>query len=171
MNKVMKLNVEYYGNYGGDINEIVLLPTEINGVLFEKLEEGLHKDAICLGEIEGKHSDVDGDLDVEIVDLDILSIKEVTRLINNSYFGEFESFFEGLEDDKEEYNEQKVKEILHSYNVEERSCMIKTWEIYTRFIEQLKGKYVHNFKNVIVLKDDYDKVVKLLEENNIKSFD
>jgi len=175
MTKAMELSVDYDGYYGGSVNEILLLPLDINGVLFEELEEKTYDRAVYLGEIEGKHSEVYGDLTVRFVDLDTLPVREVSELIKASDFGEFEGFFERIEgdfqDDEDEYNIEKVKELLNSYNVKLEKYMIKTSFVNYEFIEQLKEKYVQKFKNVTVLDDDYDLVVKLLNENNIKYFD
>lgn len=175
MTKAMILNVTFYGNYGGDVNETLLLPLDINGVLFEELEEKTYDRAVYLGEIEGKHSEVYGDLQVDFIDLDELSIKQVTDLIKESSFGEFESFFEGQEesflDYEDEYDEVKVKEVVQSYSVKLESWMIKTSAIHDQFIKTLEEKYVQNFKTINVLRDDYARVVKLLAENSIKHFD
>ncbi|QJI52398.1 hypothetical protein [Psychrobacillus phage Perkons] len=175
MNNVMRLHVIYDGYYGGDVNEILLLPMDINGVLFEKLEEKTYDQAVNLGEIAGKHSQCYGDLRVDFIDLDILSIKQVTDLINESSFGEFESFFEGAEEDfsdnEDEYNEEKVKDVLHSYGVKTANWMIKTSAIESKFIEMLKEKYVQKFKAITVLENNYDKAIELLNENNIQSFE
>lgn len=175
MTKVMKLNVTYYGNYGGDVNETLLLPMDINGVLFEELKEKTYDRTVYLGEIEGKHSEVYGDLEVEFIDLDELSIKQVTDLIKESNFGEFESFFEGAEDDfsddENEYDKEKAVDIFNSYNVIPKTYNISTSLIHDQFIKKLEEKYVQNFKTVTVLEEDYEKVNELLDSNNIKRFD
>ena len=115
MTKVLKLNVTYWGNYGGDIDETMILPLDINGLVFCELEQGTHRDAIVLGEIEGKHSDVDGDLSVSIVDLDELTLKDVSDLIESSGFDTFEGFFyeqeECLEEDEDEYDAEAANKV------------------------------------------------------------
>lgn len=171
----MELRIDYDGNYGGSVNEVLLLPLDINGVLFGELKEKKYDRAVYLGEIEGKHSEVYGDLTVRFVDLDTISLVQVTELIKASDFGEFEGFFERIEGDfqhdEDEYNIEKVKELLNSYNVKLEKYMIKTSFVNYEFIEQLKEKYVQKFKTVTVLDADYNSVVKLLNENNIKHFD
>jgi len=178
MTKVMKLNVSYDGYYGGSVDETVILPMDINGVLFEELEEKTYSEAISLGEIAGKHSDEYGDLTVDFIDLDELSIKQVTDLINESYYGEFEVYFEGaeeslFEDSDEEDDktiEDKIDEIFKKYNVV-RPRWGTTNTIYGKFIEQLKDKYVKSFSDITVLEEDYDKASKLLKDNNIKTYE
>ena len=168
MTKAMELRIDYDGYYGGSVNEFLLLPLDINGVLFEELEEKTYDRAVYLGEIEGKHSEVYGDLTVRFVDLDTLPVREVSDLINESDFGQFESFFEGAED---RCDEEIANKILNLYGIKPERYQIKTSLVHDKFIEQLKEKYVQKFKMVTVLDDDYDSVVKLLNENNIKYFD
>lgn len=173
--KIMVLNVTFNGYYGGNVNEILILPLELNGVLFEELVEGTYTRVVYLGEIEGKHSECYGDLHVEFLDLDDLSVKEITNLISSSSFGEFESFFEGEEADfqenEEEYDEGKVEEILSSYGVEVVNWMIQTSAIHDKFIDILKEKHVQNLRTITVLETDYNSSIKLLVENNINIFE
>jgi len=175
--KVMKLNVMYKGYYGGDVDEYVLLPVDINGVLFEKLEEGHYEEAVYLGEIEGKHSEVYGDLIVEIIDMDKYDIKTATGLIEGSYVGEFECYFEGseeryreyLEDEDESYND-KIKSVVDKYNLELSSYSIVTVLVYDKFIEELKNKYVESFKTITVLEKDYDDALSMLHNFGIETY-
>ena len=173
MTEVMKLNVNFYGNYGGDVDETVLLPVDINGVLFETLVEKVYEDAVYLGEIEGKHSECYGDLSVEFIDLNKLTLKQVTDLIEQSAFGEFESYFEGAEEeyeDEDEYNEGNVNEIIKSYDIQLSSWSIKTGLVHEKFIEQLKAKYVKKFKTITVLKEDYDNAMCVLHNSVIETY-
>jgi hypothetical protein len=173
MTKVMKLNVKFYGNYGGGVNETVLLPLDINGVLFKPLEDKVYEDEIYLGEIEGKHSECYGDLSVELVDLDKLTIKQVTDLIEQSDFGEFENYFEGTEEEymnEDDYNEEKVNQISKSYDIQPKRWSIKTGLIHENFIEQLKDKYVKKFKTITVLEENYDNAMSVLHNSEIETF-
>jgi hypothetical protein len=173
MTKVMKLNVKFYGNYGGGVNETVLLPLDINGVLFKPLEDKVYEDEIYLGEIEGKHSECYGDLSVELVDLDKLTIKQVTDLIEQSAFGEFETYFEGTEEDymdEDDYNEEKVNQISKSYAIQPKRWSIKTGLIHENFIKQIKDKYVKKFKTITVLEENYDNAMSVLHNSEIETF-
>lgn len=173
--QVMRLNVTYNGWYGGDVDETILLPLEVNGVLFEKLEKKTYDSVVWLGEIEGKHSECYGDLHVDFVDLSKLTTKAVSTLINKSDFSEFEVFFEEIEarfeEDEDEYDLDKVKEILGQYGVEYEEYMIKTSFVYHEFIEQLKEKYVEEFKTITVLEKDYETAVDLLKRHEIEMFE
>ena len=95
--EVIKYSVDYDRYYGGSIHEYCLLPIESAGVYID-YEEGVHKRAVYLGEIEGKHSEVYGDLVVEIIDLSALNQLEINTLIKGSDISNFESFFEGAEE-------------------------------------------------------------------------
>lgn len=174
MTKVLKLNVSYSGYYGGDVDETMILPLDINGVFFEELEVGEYEDAIYLGEIEGKHSEVHGDLSVDIIDLDNLSLKEVSNLIEQSDSSQFDSYFEGawddIDEDEDEYDEQKVNAIREKYGVDTNSYETDAVQIHDIFIEQLKNKYVKSFRDVTVLEEDYDRVIEMLAAYNIKVF-
>lgn len=171
--KVMKWNVQYEGNYGGSVDEAVLLPQHINGVLFEKYEEGVYEDEVSLGEIEGKHSDVQGDLEVEFLELDKLSVKESTDLIKESNTGYFEGLFDRIVEEYEEnedYNEEKVTRLLSHYDIEELD-----WgtfdKIHNKFISKLREEYVQGFKGITVLEKDYNRAIDLLGEAEIPIFD
>lgn len=167
MTKAMELRIDYDGNYGGSVNEVLLLPLDINGELFEELEEKRYDGEVYLGEIEGKHSEVYGDLTVRFVDLDTISLVQVAELIKESDFGQFESFFEGAED---RCDEEIANKILNLYGIKPERYQIKTSLVHDKFIEQMKEKYVQKFKLVTILDDDYDSAIKLLNENNIKYF-
>lgn len=173
--KVMKFHVAFDGYYGGNVDEYVLLPFDINGVLFEELSVGEYDDAIYLGEIAGKHSECYGDLEISVLDLEKLSLKEISDILNSSSFGEFEVFFEGVETDyREEYEEEydkNVKNIMKKYDVSESDYIYSVTEgVYCKFIEELKNKYVKSFKNIIVLEEDYEKVMDILKNKGIKTF-
>lgn len=175
--KVLKLHVGYDGYYGGSVDEYVLLPLEVNGELFEELSVGHHERVVYLGEIEGKHSEVYGDLEVESIDLDDLDIKTVTGLINNSNDGEFECYFKGIENDYREYleceeidYEDKIKSIVDKYNLELSSWSIVSIKVHEKFIEELKQKYVAKFKTITVLEKDYDESLSILHNSNIETY-
>jgi hypothetical protein len=175
MTKAMKLNVTYNGYYGGNVDGVLLLPLEINGVLFEELIEKTYARKVYLGEIEGKHSECYGDLEVDFVDLDSLSVKEVTDLINESGIGDFEVFFEEVEgdfeEDEEEYNEEKVNKLLKSYSIEPTKYMIKTVRVHEKFLEALEAKYIQKYKSINVFEEDYSAAIQVLKENSIKHFE
>jgi len=175
--KVLKLHVDYDGYYGGSVHEYVLLPQEVNGVLFEELSVGNHDREVYLGEIEGKHSEVYGDLEVEIIDLNNLDIKSVNNLINNSSIGEFECYFEGIEGDyrdelecEEISYDNKIKPIVDKYNLELSAWSIVSVKVHEKFIEELKRDYVTKFKTITVLEKDYTEAISILHNSGIESY-
>lgn len=175
MTKVLRLNVVYYGNYGGDVDETLLLPLDVNGVLFSNLETGVTLDKrVSLGEIEGKHSECYGDLTIDVVNLDELDSKKASQLVKYSNFEKFENFFEDMEIDYHEHleNEEKdlINKLLDKYEVDRNSYGILTNKVYNKFIEELESKYVIRFKEVSVNEADYEKVIKILKSKGIQTF-
>lgn len=175
--KVLKLHVGYDGHYGGSVDEYVLLPLEVNGVLFEELSVGNHEREVYLGEIEGKHSEVYGDLEVEIIDLNDLDIKTANCLINNSSDGEFECYFEGIESEYREHleskeidYEDKIKPVVDKYNLELSSWSIVSVKVHEKFIEELKRNYVTKFKTITILEKDYNEAIGILHNSGIESY-
>lgn len=179
MTKVMKLHTFFDGYYGGHVDEYVLLPVEINGVLFSKLEEGNYSDAVYLGEIAGKHSECYGDLVVSFVNLGGLSVKGATDLVEGSDFSEFEPYFEQMESDfrdemenEGKYDERKIRDILKRFDVSEDNYIFSyTDGIHKKFIEKLREKYSQSFKSITVLDEDYQKAIDILKDCSIELFD
>ena len=173
MTKVLVLEVDYYGYYGGNLEEITLYPIEANGILFEKLKDGLYDSAVSLGEFEGKHSECYADLTVTTVDLEECKkekgIKTLSDLINKSKFGYIERFFEGSLEEMEEHDVDKSIELQKTFGIKAGSYP-EFYGIYKKFIADLKKKYTESFKNITVTNDDYQSAVKLLEDNNIELF-
>lgn len=64
MTKALQLTVTYYSRYASDVEEVLLLPLEANGLIIKNLEVGVMENEVYLGEIEGKHSVCYGDLHV-----------------------------------------------------------------------------------------------------------
>lgn len=175
MTKVLSLNVTYSARYGSDVDEILLLPLDINGVLFSKLESGVTLDSVVsLGEIEGKHSECYGDLTIDVVNLDELNAKEASQLIKDSYFGEFESYFEEMQmnrrEDLDDEEKEAIEKILDKYEIDRNSYGILTSKVHDKFIDELKEKYVVKLKEVIVSEDNYERAVELLKSNGIEVF-
>lgn len=178
MAKILKLNVTYLGSYGGNIDDTLILPYETNGLLFNISEDVTIEDEIDLGEIEGKHSECFGDLKIEVLNLDVLSAKEVSALIKESDFSNFEIYFQGLEIAMSEFQEEKpehldqsaIDGILQKYGVDKDSYGVLTSEVHDNFIEKLKKKYVTEFKVISVSEEDYELAKELLTANGIKSF-
>lgn len=179
MTEVLKLRVAFDGYYGAHVDDHILLPTEVIGVFFEELPMGSAVDEIFLGEIEGKHSEVYGDLDVELVDLDSLSPTDVAELIKTQDFNHFEGFFDILEESFEEELEldenleahikKKAKDILDKYDVTD----VPEWgtytaEIHEKFEVHLIEQYVKNFKSITVLEEDYDAAIEQLSNGGIR---
>lgn len=174
MTEVLKLNVTYGARYGSDVDETLILPAEVNGVLFEKLNPGeTLNSAVWLGELEGKHSECYGDLEVDIVDLDELNPMEVTNLIRISSYNRFESFFEELEIDfaeSEDKDEDAANELMRKYGFGEEHYGLDTSGVHDKFIEQMKIKYSDSFKAINIREEDYQRALDLLSEYGIKVF-
>lgn len=184
-NEVLRLDVNYSGRYGGQIDEILLLPLDVNGVLFYTLKEGVTEEEVSLGEIEGKHSSCYGDLTVEVIDLNELNVKQVLNLVQSSNFGQFESFFESLEigfhedlenledEDEDEYKndcKEKINSLLIKYGINKDAYGIKTEKIHDKFIEDLKNNYVIKLKDISISADDYERALNLLKSEGIEVF-
>lgn len=172
--EVLKLSVDYDGYYGGSIHEYCLLPIEWNGLYVEKLDYGTHSDAIGLGEIEGKHSDVYGDLKVELVDLSKLNTKELSELVKGSSVDEFERTFEGWESDlyydENETNKLKQAKFEKLNGIEFKSdWSIKSAEISENLIAKLSGQ-LEDFTEIVVKASDVDGAILLLQDNGIMVF-
>lgn len=181
--KVLKYSVDYDGYYGGSMQGYCLLPLEIKDLYIEGFtNEGNYDDAVYLGEIEGKHSHVETDLIVEIIDLEDLNIKEINELIDGSDVGTFESFFEGQEENHYDYFErledEEQKELLARRKAFEEKYNINSehrWSIMSSlasdaFVEILKEKYQVNLTTITVNSSDADEAIALLEQNDIKIF-
>lgn len=175
--EVLKLSVDYDGYYGGDVHEYCLLPVEWNGLYANKLELGIHEREIYLGEIEGKHSEVYGDLTVETIDLSTLSSKELNELVNGSYVGEFECTFEGWEGDFNDENEEDLDEINlkrsefeNANGIEYRSeWVIKSVIISKNLIERLK-RNLETFEIITIKASNKEITLQLLKDNGIETF-
>lgn len=175
MSKVLKLNVSYLGRHGGDVDETLILPLEVNGVLFKEIPtDTTLEEEVSLGEIEGKHSDCYGDLRVDVVNIDELSEKEISDLIKESNFGSFEVFFEGMEIEHYDYTEGEsnvdARELLNKYGVDKDSYGVQTGNLYNNFIDDLKKEHVKTFKTIVVNEADYKKALNLMNVSEIKVF-
>ena len=175
--EVLKLHAKYDGWYGGSVDEYILLPIDINGILFEELEVGNYNREVYLGEIEGKHSEVHGDLEVEILNLDDCDILYVSELIKGSNFNDFQCYFEGKEEDWREQldcdevdYEESITLILNKYKVEYKEYCNFTDFVHSNFIEELKSKYVANFKTITVHADDYDNAMSILHNSGMETY-
>lgn len=176
MTKALQLTVTYYSRYGSDVEEVLLLPLEANGLIIKNLEVGVMEDEVYLGEIEGKHSECYGDLHVEIVDLDELNVKDAAELLKASDVSSFEMYLEGEEmsfkeyldnlEDEDERNElnKKRQALLDKYEITDTYML--TSNISSKFVRNLSENYV--VKEINVSGDDYDAAVKLLQENGIE---
>lgn len=175
--EVLKLSVDYDGFYGGSIHEYCLLPIEWNGLYTHELSCGTEGDAIYLGEIEGKHSEVYGDLTIEIIDLSELSSRELSELIKGSYTGSFESAFESWEsdfhyeiEDEEEAYKLKQAEFEKLNSIEFRNeWQIKSVAISEQLIAKLSSQ-LEDFTEIIIKASDIDGAIQLLQDNGIEIF-
>lgn len=174
--EVLKLSVDYDGYYGGSIHEYCLLPIEWNGLYTHELSCGTEGDAIYLGEIEGKHSEVYGDLTVEIVDLSKLNKHQLSELIKGSDTGNFEGTFEGWEEDfdyedEEEALKLKRAEFKKINNIKfESGWSIKSVAVSENLIAKLSNQ-LEEFVEITIKASDMDKAVQLLQNNGIEVFE
>lgn len=176
MTKALQLTVTYYSRYASDVEAVLLLPLEANGLIIKNLEVGVMENEVYLGEIEGKHSVCYGDLHVEIIDLDELNAKAAAELLTASDVSSFEMYLEGEEmsfqeyldnlEDEDERNElnKKRQALLDKYEVTDTYML--TGNISSKFVKSLSEIYA--VKEINVNGDDYDVAVKLLQENGIE---
>lgn len=179
MTKVFKLHVQYDGYYGGSVDEYCLLPIEIEG-LYAELELGEYEREVYLGEIEGKHSEVYGDLTISVVDLSTMSIKEINYLVNDANTSEFECYFESVcesfndqlsEEGDEEYllkHHEKLAAFERYYDLKFKDWTPHLMTVADTFIEKLKEKYITEFFEVTIKLEDKERALKLLNENEIE---
>lgn len=183
--KVLKLSVEFDGRYGYK-NEFVLMPVESNGVIFGFLQENeVLKEKVDLGELEGKHSECYGDLTVETIDLSLLNPKELETLVENSYFGDFEVFFEQIEFQFKEYVEElkgleeeefyqiesEEKALYDNLGIVKPNSSVKSSYIYDAFMVQVKS-FMQDKKTaqITIFASDLEKAKALLLDNRIELF-
>lgn len=166
--KVLKLEVKYDGNYAQE-EGYMILPTEINGTLFEKqpLNETL-VEVVDLGELEGKHSECFGDLEIVVIETDELNTIELQDLVENSNTSLFGPYLEVLEDNFviDEENKVETEQILEKYGLECDS-FLKSVTIHHYLIQEL-SKELKRTSLLGILEDDLEKAVKLLKENGIE---
>lgn len=175
--KVLKLSVDYDGYYGGDVHEYCLLPVEWNGLYADELDKGIYSRAVYLGEIEGKHSEVYGDLTVEVIDLSTLNTKELSALVKGSFTGEFECTFESWESDFNDENEEELDEIsLKRTEFESANGIsyssewaIKSVAISENLISKLEIS-LEPFEDITIKASDKEKVLQLLKDNGVQTF-
>lgn len=176
--EVLKLSVDYDGYYGGSIHEYCLLPIDWNGLYTHELSCGTEGDAIYLGEIEGKHSEVYGDLTVEVVDLSKLNKRQLSELIKGSSVGEFEGTFEGWEEDfdyeieeeEEEARKLKQSEFEKLNGIKFKSKYeIKSVTISENLISKLSGQ-LEEFAEITIKASDLHKATIILQDYEIETF-
>lgn len=175
----MKLAI-FTGTYNGryaNAEESIALPIEANeNIIFGKFEEGVvYEEAVSFGELEGKHSECDGDLSVKYIDTDKMNNSELLELIESlSPLNYFESFLEHNSinwweeevacTDKENEVEIKSKKFLDSWDSQ---------QIYTvpdKVLDFLKEKYVIPTKTIKIKESDYELALGLLKEKGIELF-
>lgn len=177
--EVLKLKVDYEGYYGGSVHDYIILPKEWNGLFVEEITKDSNKE-VYLGEIEGKHSEVYGDITIELIDLEKLSFMEKSNLINGSDFSNFESFIENEEGNFEETISQNIlkkrKEIyslLSKYDYDKYDWS-DTGKINTQFKKYLINIFDLNnekeIKNINVAAEDLQKAIEVLKNNNIEMY-
>lgn len=185
--KALKLRTTYYGRYN-DLEATVLMPIEANGSVFGfiPLDETQER-VVSLGELEGKHSQCYGDLTAEIIDISTMNPVHLKNLYQESDFSSFESYFEQMEgqieeyleeikdseDDQEEYNQikQEQKAVYEMLGIDEEKAYFKSREVFDAFDEKIK-EYVEKVKTVTVdvMASDYEAIKELLEKNGFKIY-
>jgi hypothetical protein len=172
----LKLHVGYSGYYSNtEIDATIILPKEFCDMLeFDFLRDGkehvVYSDTVYLGEIEGKYSEVYGDLDVELINdsylekMNQVKINELIEEMEESY-GYFENFFEIAIDDSD--NED---EIIEQLNLNAKKNWYIFSEVFGRQLEELKEKYYKKLKVIKVEEKDFEDAIEALEEIYIKTW-
>lgn len=179
--EVIKYSVDYYGYYGGSIHEYCLLPIESAGVYID-YEEGTHEGVVYLGEIEGKHSEVYGDLTVEVIDLSTLNQLEINTLIKGSDISNFESFFESAEESFSEFVEEieceglkeeigiRQRALELAYELEFSSWSIKMGLLSESFVVELLKARASQLVNFSIKKEDEEKFIQVMNDYELEFF-
>lgn len=177
--EVLELRVQWSGYYGTDVDEYMILPINWNGKLTEELEVGKYSNEVYLGEIEGKHSEVYGNLIVEIKNLSELKYIELIDYLNGSDSSSFESYLENMEeliyddldeDESSTFDENKSKYFKLIGYIPEYEHSIHSVAISELFVENLLNRNKVSTEVLIIKSEDYSKTIQLLLENNIDTF-
>lgn len=168
-----------FNGYYASAKERVVLPIEAaEKNIYGELKEGIYKDAVDFGELEGKHSECYGDLVIKYVDTDEMNQTEIMELVNGLDEANYiESFLErnGIEWWEENVSGDEQKQAIANKKTDDftKSVGVKDGYIYHvpgKFLETLKEKYVISTKEIIVKETDYDKAINLLKEKGIELF-
>lgn len=170
MTKVLKLEAIYNGAYA-QLHEYMIVPAEASGILFEKLPiDEIVEDAIDLDELEGKHSQCYGDLLVTEIETDELDPIELKEFIENQNVGYFEIFSETIESkfaDKEDFDKEKVENLLKEYDIDK--SYIHTISISKNLCKMLKEKQP-KLTALNIETAELEKAMKVLEEAGVKVY-
>lgn len=165
MTKALKIEAVYDGMYASE-SEYIVIPKDINGVLFPKLEVGeTVEDEVWMGELEGKHSECYGDLIVTEIDLGELTKFELNDLFKNSnpsrlldYFTDHEFLGSNNSSESEDYSR-----IVEKYGLQD--VKFNKVEVVANYFKcDVEPSRVLEIK---ILEDDYDKVIEMLQKAQI----
>lgn len=172
MTKALKIEAVFDGVYASE-SQYVIVPKDINGVLFPKLEIGeTVEEEVWMGELEGKHSECYGDLTVTEVDLGKLSKFELNDLFESSnpsylldYFTDHEILAShenpGSPDDK------AYSEIVEKYGLQD--CKFGKVKVvincFKSLVESTMGR--SKVREIKILEEDYEKVIEMLQKAQI----
>ena len=186
MKEIMKLRVVYDSRYGNDVDEHTFVAEEYLWAFWrDYVGSGHYERIISLGEIEGKHSDVWGDLIITRVDLESLSPMEIQRLVDTIDDSYLIDFFNEIEDEAIQATDETKFECIDEEDLER-----KAWreEFFEEYPEIKMGKYdpigeqLHPYivefmekssvktKILNVNEEQYERAIDVLKQHGIELF-
>lgn len=167
--KLLKLEVNY--NNCSALREYMIIPSELNGVLFETLPiEKVMKEAVYLHNINLMFNQFYGDLLITEIDSTDLNKRELENLIYNSCSDSFRFFFLKVENDFLKSNlvdKEERENCLNKYGLLNQDLNYYSIKIHDSLVDNFKLKNKKR-ANISIYEDDLDKVLKLLKEHSIK---
>lgn len=165
MTKALKIEAVYDGMYISE-SEYIVIPKDINGVLFPKLEVGeTVEDEVWMGELEGKHSECYGDLIVTEIDLGELTKFELNDLFKHSNPSRLLDYFTDHEflDSNNSSESEAYSRIVEKYGLQDVKFN-KVEVVANSFKYEVEPSRVLEIK---ILEDDYNKVIEMLQKAQI----
>ena len=154
MKEIMKLRVVYDSRYGNDVDEHTFVAEEYLWAFWrDYVGSGHYERIISLGEIEGKHSDVWGDLIITRVDLESLSPMEIQRLVDTIDDSYLIDFFNEIEDEAIQATDETKFECIDEEDLVE-------------FMEKSSVKT----KILNVNEEQYERAIDVLKQHGIELF-
>lgn len=157
--ELLMVKVTYEEEYE-ECEAYMIIPEEINGVLFRTLTIG----GFSCDEMPVDLTDeISGDLSVYRLNKDEISPTKLLELLRESDAELFENLFSVLENEyAKKINQEKVNELVEKYKVDlDRSISIRTSisDSICNFDEELVP--------IVIQIADYERVSQLLKENNV----